>query len=1064
MLGDGPVAVVRDADPLLDPKTIGRYEVLERLGEGGMGLIFAARDPELDRKVAVKLVRPALHGRGKDARSRLLREAQSLAKINHPNVIHVYEVGTYEDQVFVAMEFVDGKTLRDWQWQQHIGWRAILEVYIAAGRGLSAAHDRGMVHRDFKPDNVLVTADSKVRVIDFGLAQAARDRVPESSGPDLDVVEMVEAETIDIGRPMTRLTKTGAILGTPAYMAPEQHRGELTDARTDQFAFCVSLYEALYGMRPFAGKTYPVLVSNVLDGRVEDEPRFVEVPPFIRRALLRGLSPDPDRRYADLDALVDELRKDPRSRTRRNGIAAGVLALGAVGTGVWGSVDHARELRDERERLRDELDAGRIAALEASLGDSHAAVPNASWNDFVLKRARDSTGHDASLAMGMLGLLESPNENDIEAARLVAAQALSHGVRRSLPGAPDRAELLAVSSDRRFVVAASERELTVWEADRRQSVLASTAPITSVALGRAQRPILAGREDGSALLLLDGQTDLEIELHASAISAAAVSSDGERYATGDMEGQLVVWRLVDGEVTVDRRINAHGGPIRALAFDETGERLASGAIDGKLVRWKLDEQKHRDHEPGAMGIVDLAWARDGSIYYLASDGQLGTWLPDSDVTTRVGSNVAAFTLTPEGVLAVSEDGSLRVAPEAYSALRLDAKTSKLVSLGAERLLARDAEGKLASWTVRRARVEPVGGDWPGAWLVRVASDGQHFAAATHGGHVGVWKAGQPEPTAHLAALADDVLDIAFSPDSTVLAAFTDDGTLHLAPLDGSEPIARPGTNAPHGADLSWAPDSRSLAIYGCWDVCGPWVWTRDGTPHSKVKQSYAIDVPSLMFGPASRWLYVDWEGEHPFVFDIAEDLIEELEWNGELPPERIAHTWSDRGGLRVMGRDKEGHVGLWQRGPDTGVMHRVYEDAAATIIADAPRRHVLLQHADRPALLLDLYDDSMQPVHGLPEDLARFVVSPDQNWLLTQPADRIQAPSLVRHLPSSTDRELAHLFGNAEIGNQGLIVDADGSQIRVWQSPVPETWDVLERWIGAVTDVEAVAADLKPAR
>ena len=329
--------------------TIGRYVVLERLGEGGMGIVYAAYDPELDRRVALKLIRAAPDpARAETARVRLLREAQSLAKLAHPNVIAVHDAGTYEGQVFVAMEFVDGRDLAQWLRDGSHAWPEIVATFVAAGRGLAAAHAAGIVHRDFKPENVLVGQDGRVRVLDFGLAHSqerATVSVDGSDGIDTSQLRSAAFDTGEVDDELalrstgpasqlsTKLTQVGAIVGTPAYMSPEQHLGRQTDARTDQFSFCVALYEALYRVRPFAGSTPHELMFSVLKGRVCDPPRASSVPAWIRRALLTGLAVDPDARHPGMDALLAALSVDNRARYRRLGLA-GLTATVAAGA-LW---------------------------------------------------------------------------------------------------------------------------------------------------------------------------------------------------------------------------------------------------------------------------------------------------------------------------------------------------------------------------------------------------------------------------------------------------------------------------------------------------------------------------------------------------------------------------------------------------------------------------------------------------------------------------------------------------------------------------------------------------------
>jgi hypothetical protein len=299
------------------PATVGRFQIEAKLGEGGMGVVLLATDPLLGRRVAIKVLRGSAID--DSARRRLLREAQATAQLSHENVIVVHEVGTHEDQVYLAMEYVAGQTLT--RHQADRGWRVVLDLYTRAGRGLQAAHDAGLVHRDFKPDNVLVGADGRLRVTDFGLV-AATDAVPESPGPR------------DDSELASKLTQTGAVMGTPRYMAPEQHRGEQVDTRADQFAFCVALYEALYGQAPFAGTTYAELVANVVDAKLTPLPAS-EVPLDVRDAVLRGLDRERNNRHGSMRDLLALLAIAPPSQPRRRwplaiGLAAGVAAVAAV--------------------------------------------------------------------------------------------------------------------------------------------------------------------------------------------------------------------------------------------------------------------------------------------------------------------------------------------------------------------------------------------------------------------------------------------------------------------------------------------------------------------------------------------------------------------------------------------------------------------------------------------------------------------------------------------------------------------------------------------------------------
>jgi tetratricopeptide (TPR) repeat protein len=313
--------------PLERGTLVGRYIVLARIDAGGMGVVYAAYDPDLDRNVALKLLL-ARDGPMQGAEA-FLGEAQALAKLSHPNVVAVHDVGIVEGRVFIAMELVTGATLRAWLSERARPWREVLSVLRAAGQGLAAAHAAGVVHGDFKPHNVMVSEDPnggvagrRVRVMDFGLAR----RLATRSGASF--------------------SRSEQLAGTPAYMAPEQLSGSPIDARTDQFSFCVTLWEALFGAHPFAGETLPELVANALTGSLRTLPRKVraKVPASVRRVCERGLATDPTQRWSTTESLIAAMdRATARTRLhRRAAVGAGAaLCLGAVGVVNW--IDERRE-------------------------------------------------------------------------------------------------------------------------------------------------------------------------------------------------------------------------------------------------------------------------------------------------------------------------------------------------------------------------------------------------------------------------------------------------------------------------------------------------------------------------------------------------------------------------------------------------------------------------------------------------------------------------------------------------------------------------------------------------
>ncbi|MBL4688580.1 MAG: serine/threonine protein kinase, partial [Nannocystaceae bacterium] len=343
--------------------SVGRYIVLREVGRGAMGAVFVAIDPKLDRRVALKLLLDDTHC--PTATARMIREAQSLASLNHPNVVTVYDAGEHDEHVFIAMEFVEGKTLRQWQGRELRPWRDVLAAYQQAAMGLAAAHAHGVTHRDFKPDNAMIDAEGRVRVMDFGLARRG-----EAEG-DSDATTSGEREP-------SALTQTGSIMGTPAYMSPEQFRNGEVGPASDQFSLCVALYEALVGERPFQAETLADLTAAVTRGEVHDIPRGVRAPGWLLQVVRKGLSVAPEDRHASMDALLAAFGRGLGTR-RRWALLAGVTALGALSvTGALrpGVADPCREAAEE---IRGRWTTDRIDALQAAFENTGHADASDSW-------------------------------------------------------------------------------------------------------------------------------------------------------------------------------------------------------------------------------------------------------------------------------------------------------------------------------------------------------------------------------------------------------------------------------------------------------------------------------------------------------------------------------------------------------------------------------------------------------------------------------------------------------------------------------------------------------------
>jgi tetratricopeptide (TPR) repeat protein/predicted Ser/Thr protein kinase len=361
----------------------GSYRIGRLLGRGGMGTVFLAKDLELDRFVALKVHRGAVR---KQEVVRLSREARVMARLSHPNVVAVYEVGTHEGVLFVVMEYVDGGTLRQWLTSAERSWRDVVQLVLAVAQGIVAAHAIGVVHRDLKPENVLIGADGRARVADFGLArwqEATRTTLASPSGED-DEAASSDARSDDL----ERFTVTGAIAGTPAYMSPEQFAGIEVGPASDQFSLCVMLYEALYGRRPFQGRTTLQLANAVIEGELQAPPARSDVPRALTHAILRGLARDPADRHASVAALCSALQRVLGQRRRRifAGVAGTLLVAASIG-GFSAATAITPELCEDadapldsvwnderREVVRDALASTDVALADAVVEriDAHA--------------------------------------------------------------------------------------------------------------------------------------------------------------------------------------------------------------------------------------------------------------------------------------------------------------------------------------------------------------------------------------------------------------------------------------------------------------------------------------------------------------------------------------------------------------------------------------------------------------------------------------------------------------------------------------------------------------------
>lgn len=358
-LGGGVFAPAEDIPGKGDQ--VGHFTVIEVIGRGGMGVVLLGYDARLHRRVAIKLITPRLTS-DPQTRARFLREARAIALVSHPNIVHVYEVGTHGPHLYMVMEHVEGKTLGEMLREGPLPWREAVRILSAAGRGLQAAHAHGVIHRDFKPSNVLVGEDGRVRVADFGIAHTGADE-PETPVEVQNTLDKILQHQPDL---------TGnRVLGTAPYMAPEQHRRESIDVRADQFAFCVSLFEAVSGTRPYGSGPRSTLQLRK-HGSPPELPAGVDAPSNVRRVLRVGLQSDRDDRFADMDALLAALGRDGRPRWVLPALAGTVLCLAAVGLGMPDSPVVCGEAGDVADVWDDDARA-KVQATFNGMDVSHAS-------------------------------------------------------------------------------------------------------------------------------------------------------------------------------------------------------------------------------------------------------------------------------------------------------------------------------------------------------------------------------------------------------------------------------------------------------------------------------------------------------------------------------------------------------------------------------------------------------------------------------------------------------------------------------------------------------------------
>jgi tetratricopeptide (TPR) repeat protein/tRNA A-37 threonylcarbamoyl transferase component Bud32 len=607
--------VASAADTASPAERIGRFEVLDLVGRGAMGTVYRARDPELDRTVAIK-VRHSQSKLDVQQEDRIRREAQALARLADPNVVGVFEAGVHDGKAFVVMEYVDGETLQAWM-STTTAKRSVAQIIAMlaqAGRGLAAAHAAGLVHRDFKPSNVLVSRAQIAKVGDFGLV-----RVDNSA----DTGERGEAS----GDVM--LTMSGALLGTPAYMAPEQLVGDVATEASDQFSFCVALYEALYGRRPFRGTTLPALRA-AMSGAVSF-PASPRVPANVKSALARGLAIVPARRWASMRALLEVLERRPR---RTWPILVGAAAIAAAGaTTVWASTRVAEDpCAGAEQQIASVWNATSKDAIRAKMLATNVPYARDAW--VAVERTLDA--YAATWTQARRGACEATRVHHEQPERVLAlrtnclderltelrtftaalAEADKDVVGRSVRGASQLGAIAQCGDVRTLtesatsgITAARTKELrddlargaslagvgksteaievfeSVLAAAKREGQLAIEAnalvDLAKLKFRRDRDPVAAEKALTSALLAADRAHDDYLRARAYTVLLFIVGVVQNRFDDGDRlfeQGRAVLGRLVGAEVQEAQMLGNRGQFLLFKGEHETAEKMLRDAV------------------------------------------------------------------------------------------------------------------------------------------------------------------------------------------------------------------------------------------------------------------------------------------------------------------------------------------------------------------------------------------------------------------------------------------------------------------------------------------------------